>query len=58
MPIPLPANTPTFPWVLVKVIVRGASIIIVFASVSARIIARRTLSAFGGRLTRKQLRLF
>lgn len=58
MPIPLPAHTPTFPCVLVNVIRRGASITMVFATVNARNKARRTLSAFGGALSMKQLKLF
>ncbi len=58
MPIPLPWHTLTFPSVLVNVIRRGAEITTVLATPSVRKSARRTLSAFGGALTTKQLKLF
>ncbi len=57
-PMSLPWNTPIFPLILVSVMLRGASMTIVFRTGTLRIRSTRTLFAFGGTLTSRKLSLF
>lgn len=54
----IPLNTSRFPCVLSRVTLRGAAMTMVLDSGMCRYRARRTLLAFGGTLTMRQLSLF